>query len=381
MIPPVLSPLSAGAIVAGFQSAMRNDHGAAHRVVRALESFHGSGRAILTDSGTTALTLAMRWCLSSTGRVKVALPAFCCFDLVTALHGAGAEATFYDVDTATLGPDWNSLSRALAERPAAVVIAHLYGLPVDMVRVLEMTEGTGVTVIEDAAQGSGATLNRRPLGSFGQLAVLSFGRGKGVTGGRGGALLVNAGWRGGSDDSMLLPGARGTGELIPLTAQWLLARPLSYRIPASIPFLGLGDTVYRPPRPLRRVSAFSASVVERNWQNREGEILKRRQRAEVLSSHLRSIPSVQLVQSPTGGDAGWLRLPMLLDRRCMIAELGVMPGYPRTLPSLLGREETPFSGARALVDRLVTLPTHGMVGDPGALAARISSAIRARPSG
>ena len=44
--------------------------------------------------------------LARTGRVKIALPAFCCYDLVTALHGAAAHVAFYDIDPATLGPDW-----------------------------------------------------------------------------------------------------------------------------------------------------------------------------------------------------------------------------------------------------------------------------------
>ncbi|HKP29734.1 MAG TPA: DegT/DnrJ/EryC1/StrS family aminotransferase, partial [Gemmatimonadales bacterium] len=312
----MLSPLSAGAILTGFRAALSNDHGAAHRVARALESFHGSGRAILTDSGTTALTLAMRWCLASTGRMKVALPAFCCYDLVTALHGAGAEVVFYDLDPATLGPDWSSLARAVAERPAAVVIVHLYGLPVDMPRILEMTEGTGITVIEDAAQGSGATLNRRPLGSFGPLAVLSFGRGKGVTGGHGGALLVNAGWRGGSDQSDLFAGARGTGEIVSLKAQWILARPSLYRLPASLPFLRLGDTVYRPPAPLGRMSAASAAVVERSWQERGGEISQRQRNADWLLDQ-----GIDGVVTPMAGAvSGWLRLPVMARSGAQVAE-------------------------------------------------------------
>jgi len=377
-VPPVLSPLSAGAILTGFRAALRNDHGAAHRVARALESFHGSGRAILTDSGTTALTLAMRWCLASTGRAKVGLPAFCCYDLVTALHGAGAEVVFYDLDPATLGPDWDSLARALAERPAAVVVAHLYGLPVDMPRVMEMTEVTGVTVIEDAAQGSGATLNRRPLGSFGELAVLSFGRGKGVTGGHGGALLVNAGWRGGSDDTGLLPGARGTGEIIPLKAQWILARPSLYRIPASLPFLRLGDTVYRSPGPLARISAASAAVVERSWHQRGEEISARQQNADWLLGQ-----GIDGVITPIAGAvSGWLRLPVMARSDAQVAEqsLGAWRSYPVPLPALpqlhrASRPASDFQGAQALAERLWTLPTHSMVSEP--IRSRLAAMARA----
>lgn len=359
-VPPVYSPVSAGAILAGMRAAARADHGAAHRVARELEAFHGSGRAVLTDSGTTALTLAMKWCIASTGRRRIALPAFCCYDLVTALHGAGAEPVFFDLDPATLGPDWGSFSRALAERPAAVVVAHLYGLPVDMVRVLEMTEGSGIGVIEDAAQGSGGTLHRRPLGSFGHLAVLSFGRGKGVTGGRGGALLVNAGWRGGSDDSGLLPGVRGTAEFVPLVAQWLLARPALYRIPAGLSFLGLGETVYREPAPLRRISGLSAAVVEISWRHREAEITRRHRNAATLLAGS-SIPGV--IAPIAGASPGWLRLPFIEPEpsRPVARALGVMPSYPIPLCELpiLRRPKTgAFPGATLLAAKLRTLPTH-----------------------
>jgi len=364
---------------AGLRAAVSGDDGSRARVSRALESFHGSGRAILTDSGTTALTLALKWCLARTGRLKIALPAFCCYDLVTALHGSGGDVTFYDLDPATLGPDWNSLARALEERPAALVVAHLYGLPVDMPRVLEMTEGTGVTVIEDAAQGSGATLHRRPLGSFGQLAVLSFGRGKGVTGGRGGALLVNAAWRGGSDESLLLPAKRGSGELAPLLAQWMLARPALYRIPASLPFLALGETVYRPPQRLRRMSSVSSAVVEVTWTEREAEIARRQRNATTLLEE----PGTSGAIAPIpGARPGWLRLPVLVENPAEPPEesLGVMRSYPVPLPALpdLNRSTRPssdFPGAVTLATRLRTLPTHGMVSE--SVRARLGAGARA----
>jgi hypothetical protein len=241
------------------------------------------------------------------------------------------------------------------------VIAHLYGLPVDMARVIEMTEGSGVTVIEDAAQGSGATLNRRPVGSFGQLAVLSFGRGKGVTGGHGGALLVNAGWRGGSDESALLPGSRGLREVVPLTAQWILARPALYRIPASLPFLGLGETVYRVPAPLRRISALSAAVVEISWRTREAEITQRQKNAATLIAGGR-VPDV--IAPIPGSNPGWLRLPFIAPELAppVARALGEMPSYPIPLPDVpeLGaRPAGEFPGATLLTRRLRTLPTHG----------------------
>lgn len=373
------SPLSLRAMGAGLRAAVLGDRGAGERVARALEAFHGSGRAILTDSGTAALTLAMRWSIAARGRPRVALPAFCCYDLVTALKGADADPVFYDLDPATLGPAWDSFASALDQRPAAVVVAHLYGLPVDMPRVLESAEAAGVTVIEDAAQGSGAMLHRRPVGSFGALAVLSFGRGKGVTGGRGGALLVNAGWRGGVDHSQLLPGARGGEELIPLFAQWALARPWLYRIPASLPFLGLGDTVYKEPRALRRMSAVSAAVVEWTWRDRDAEILRRQRNAEVLRDQIGFEGAIEAIP---GARPGWLRLPRMVRGSGNVTDesLGIMRSYPLPLPVLpalgVGRPDpSSFPGAQALATRLRTFPAHGLVSE--SVRARLREAVRA----
>ena len=84
------------------------------------------------------------------------------------------------------------------------MVVHLYGVPADPEPVRAALAGAGAVLIEDAAQGAGASLRGRPLGGFGDLSVLSFGRGKGNTAGRGGALL--APWE---PAAALLAGARG----------------------------------------------------------------------------------------------------------------------------------------------------------------------------
>src|SRR5690606_21063576 len=103
---------------------------------------------------------------------------------------AGVRVRLYDVDPATLSPDLDSLAAAIARGVDSIVVAHLYGFPVNMRGVLKLAMAAGIPVIEDAAQGAGGTLDDRLLGSFGALSVLSFGRGKGTTGGNGGALLL-----------------------------------------------------------------------------------------------------------------------------------------------------------------------------------------------
>ena len=222
--------------------------------------------ALLLDSGTSALRLAIESLATATApAVRVALPAYACYDLATAAVGAGAEVSFYDIDPTTLGPDWSSLGAALAGGATAVVLVHQYGIPVDLDRARALCDAHAAVVIEDAAQGAGAWWRHRRLGAWGDLGILSFGRGKGMTAGGGGALLA-AGRRGmellDACRVRVAQGGSGGGSWVRLTAQALLSHPIVYGIPARMPWLGLGETPYHEPWPPRAIDAAEAGVIQ-----------------------------------------------------------------------------------------------------------------------
>ena len=83
----------------------------------------------------------------------------------------------------------DAFESAFREGATIAVVASLYGMPIGWNDVRSAAAAHGVLVIEDAAQGHGASWQGQPLGSLGDLSVLSFSRGKGWTGGYGGALL------------------------------------------------------------------------------------------------------------------------------------------------------------------------------------------------
>ena len=85
------------------------------------------------------------------GSPTVALPAYGCYDLATAAIGSEARVVLYDLDPATLGPDEGSLRAALSAGARTVVLAHLFGIPVDVGAVRALPEADGVTIVEDAA--------------------------------------------------------------------------------------------------------------------------------------------------------------------------------------------------------------------------------------
>ena len=154
---------------------------ARNSVVTLIKLHWSAQQVVLTDSGTSALLLAIKVAVPPNG--IVALPAWGCYDLATAAEGADVRVALYDVDPHTLAPDPESLRGALALGAQGIVIAHFYGVPVDMEAVKRTADAAGATVIEDAAQAIGATWRGRPVGSNGALGVLSFGRGKGLNGG------------------------------------------------------------------------------------------------------------------------------------------------------------------------------------------------------
>ena len=366
-LPPVYSPLSLPAVFAGPFRTGRTARARAH-----IQHDYAPQDLLLTDSGTSALRLALEAIAAKRDEPSsvVAMPAYCCFDIATAADGAGAKVVLYDLDPATLSPDPDSLQRALALRPAVVVVAHLYGLSADLDLVATAARGIGAVVVEDAAQGAGGVSRGRPLGATGSLGVLSFGRGKGRTCGHGGALLGNdAAGRALLEEARTRIGAarRSPKARLGLLAQWALARPVWYRVPASLPFLQLGETIYRQPWPARELDEASAATLAATWGSSRHETAARTDNAGRLAEILAGRPGVQAIRPLPETLAGFLRFPVLLPVGAVDGDarsLGIMPGYPHALPDLPGfgarclRVEDRFDGARELARRLVTFPTH-----------------------
>lgn len=113
----------------------------------------------------------------------------------------GANPVFVDSEPDTWNMSPEHLERALRDRRQkgrqvkAVIPVHLYGMPAKMDQIMAVAERYGVPVVEDAAEALGSSLGGKPLGTFGDLAVLSFNGNKIITTSGGGALVSrNARW-------------------------------------------------------------------------------------------------------------------------------------------------------------------------------------------
>lgn len=173
----------AGGTMAGDGPFTKRCHGV-------LEHVTGAHRALLTTSCTHALEMAALLLDISPGD-EVICPAFTFVSSINAFRLRGATPAFVDIRPDTLNLDERQLEAALTPRTKAIVVVHYAGVACEMDAIMKIAEAHGVPVVEDNAHGLFGTYQGRPLGSFGQLATLSFHETKNISCGEGGALLVN----------------------------------------------------------------------------------------------------------------------------------------------------------------------------------------------
>ncbi|MEQ1857302.1 MAG: aminotransferase class I/II-fold pyridoxal phosphate-dependent enzyme, partial [Longimicrobiales bacterium] len=151
---PAYSPLTPGRLALAAWDAIRSPEGAREAFRAYLRERFNAPEAVLMASGTHALQLALEVAMAKR-RGLVALPAYSCYDIVTAAVGAKVEATFYDIDPVSLSPDMQSLTQALEAGATTVVAGNLYGFPLDWDAIRAACDAHGAFLIEDAAQGLG----------------------------------------------------------------------------------------------------------------------------------------------------------------------------------------------------------------------------------
>lgn len=124
-------------------------------------------------NGTDALILSL-WCLDIGPGDEVITTPFTFAATVEAIALRGAKPVFVDIEPTSYNMDPRLIEKAITKKTKAIMPVHLYGLPSDMEPILEIAKKHKLKVIEDNAQGIGATYRGKPTGSFGDLACVSF---------------------------------------------------------------------------------------------------------------------------------------------------------------------------------------------------------------
>lgn len=151
---------------------------------------HGRKYGVAVCNGSAALDAAVLALNLGPGD-EVILPTFTIISCASAIVRVGAVPVVVDSDAATWNMDPDQIARVITSRTKAIMVVHIYGLPVEMDPILALAEKHGLKMIEDNAEEQGQTYRGRLCGSFGDISAFSFYPNKHVTTGEGGMLLTD----------------------------------------------------------------------------------------------------------------------------------------------------------------------------------------------
>lgn len=167
---------SEGPCVAQFEETFSKQVGRAHGVAVA--------------NGSVALDMAVA-ALDIGAGDEVIMPSFTIISCAAAVVRAGAKPILVDSDPDTWNMVPEQVEASITPRTKAIMVVHIYGLPVDMDPILAIAQRHGLPIIEDAAEMHGQTYRGKACGSFGVISTFSFYPNKHITTGEGGMVVTD----------------------------------------------------------------------------------------------------------------------------------------------------------------------------------------------
>lgn len=153
-------------------------------------TYIGCDYGIAVSNGSAALDIAIKALNIGPGD-EVIMPTFTIISPAQSVITAGAIPILIDSDPLTWNMDVSQIETKITPRTKAILVVHIYGLPVDMDPVIKIAKKHKLKIIEDAAEMHGQTYKGKMCGSFGDISIFSFYPNKHITTGEGGMLLCN----------------------------------------------------------------------------------------------------------------------------------------------------------------------------------------------
>lgn len=233
---------------------------------QAYASLIGARRALATASGTSALETALHVLDVDAGDEVIVSP-YTFIATYNAVFNQKALPVFADTDQSTFSIDPEKIEEKISERTRAILPVHIFGLPADMDRIMDIAGKHNLAVIEDACQAWLAEYKGKMVGTIGDLGCFSFQNSKNIPAGEGGAVT-------GNDDALLdrchsyhncgRPYGKGASEY------------------AGYPFMG-GN---------KRMMEFQAVILLSQMKRAKMDFEKRLENALYLDSRLKEIPGI-----------------------------------------------------------------------------------------
>lgn len=331
------------------------------------------------QSGTAALasTLLVARRRKPVAEPEVILPAYACPDLVSAAVYAGVKPVLVDFTENRPWMDFTALEQCISENTVAIVAVNFLGIQERIELLGRLARQAGVLLIEDSAQAFPVL---QPAGQGSDLVILSFGRGKPVSLLGGGALLYQN-----SEYAEFLPELGPADSTLSESLAFRLKAaiynamisPWVYWLPASLPFLHLGETRFHPLPGIDAITTDRLQIMSSNLKayasNCQTAQIRLRNAYDDFnqpSSCMTSLP----VACETHVERPLLRYPFLVggQKRDRLVDgicrrgLGASRMYPAILPDIDGvggyiNGPGEYPRARSFAEQLITLPMHNRV--------------------
>ena len=151
-----------------------------------LQKLTGCKYVFLTNSGTAGLHLALMSLGISTGD-KVITPSYLCEQVLNSISFTGAKPIFVDINSDNYSINLEEIKKSISNETKAIIVPYLYG---DNFSISELKE-LNIPIIEDICHCTGCSINKKQVGSLGEIGMTSFGEKKFLDGGFGGAVFTN----------------------------------------------------------------------------------------------------------------------------------------------------------------------------------------------
>jgi dTDP-4-amino-4,6-dideoxygalactose transaminase len=147
-------------------------------------------QALMVNSCTTALEMCAIL-MDIKENDEIIMPSYTFVSTANAFVMRGGKPVFVDIEKSTLTICLKNIEKAITKKTKAIVVVHYAGISPDMDKLVNLCKKNKIFLVEDAAQAIYCSYKNRMLGSFGDLACLSFHETKNIHCGQGGALLIN----------------------------------------------------------------------------------------------------------------------------------------------------------------------------------------------
>jgi CDP-4-dehydro-6-deoxyglucose reductase, E1 len=268
----------------------------------------GVRECVLVNSGSSANLVALATLTSpSLGERRlrsgdeIVTPAAGFPTTVNPIVQLGCVPVFIDSELTTFNADLDAMEAALSPRTRAVFMAHTLGNPYDAERVRAFCRKHGLWMIEDTCDAVGATWNGQQVGTFGDIATVSFYPAHHITMGEGGAVLMRSpalrklaeSFRDWGRDCWCQPGADNTcGKRF----DWQLG-DLPHGYDHKYTYSHLGYNL--------KLTDMQAAVGCAQLEKLEAFVASRRAHAEMLGELLSSVPWLVLPQELPAARSSW----------------------------------------------------------------------------